>query len=131
MEVDLLVHEEARGEEHLEGRQARLVEGQAALRDEGVAAQALGVHVAGGDAGEVGVAAHVVQVVDREDAGKERLEPAHPARHRRVAEGRLGDEEGDPGRVDRFSGGERVAARDSVAGRAAEAPDEWPPARAR
>ena len=41
--VHLLVHEQARGQEHLEGADARLVERQPAVRDERVAAQPLDV----------------------------------------------------------------------------------------
>ena len=102
VEVDRLVHEEAGREEHLQRPQAGLVEGEAARRDERVAAQAVGVHGDGPHAGHVGVAADVVQVVDREDAAEERLQEAHPARHRRVGEGRLADEEADPRRIDRL-----------------------------
>ena len=87
VEVDLLVHEAAGRQEHLERRQAGLVQGQAAFRDERVAAQPFGIHRPDGHAGQVGIAPHVVQVVDREHARQQRLEPAHPARHRRIARG--------------------------------------------
>ena len=43
VEVDLLVHEPARRQEHLERPEARLVQRQAAVRDERVAAQPLDV----------------------------------------------------------------------------------------
>ncbi len=124
VEVDLLVHEEPGREEHLERGQARLVEGQAPLRDEGVAAQPLGVHRPRGDAGEVGVPAHVVEVVDREDARQEGLQPADPAWHRRILEGRLGDEERHPAWVDRLALGERVAGGDPVARSPSQAGDQ-------
>ena len=94
--------------------EAGLEERQPALRDERVAAQALDVDRADRDAGQVGVAPHVVEVVDGEDARQQRLQPADPARHGRVGEGRLGDEEGDPGRVDRLAVGERVALGDGA-----------------
>ena len=44
----------------------------------------------------------------------ERRQPAHPARHRRVGQGRLRDEERDPARVDRLVVGERVALGDGT-----------------
>jgi hypothetical protein len=84
--VDLLVHEQARRQEHLQRPEARLVQGQPARPDERVAAQPLHVHRPGRDADQVGVAAHVVEVVDREHARQQRLEPAQPARHRRVGQ---------------------------------------------
>ena len=102
VEVDLAVHEQPGGQEHLERAQPRLVERQAALADERVAPQPLDVDRPDGDPGEVGVAPDVVEVVDREDPGQERLQPADPERHRRVGQGRLGDEERDPARVDRL-----------------------------
>ena len=108
------------GQEHLERRQARLEQGQAALRDERVAAQPLDVDGADRDAGQVRVAPDVVEVVHREHARQQRLEPAHPARHRRIGERRLRDEERDPGRIDRLAVGECVALRDR-AGRPSQA----------
>src|ERR1019366_529826 len=80
-----------------------------ALADKRVAAQSLDVHRPHRDAGHVCVAPDVVQVVDREDPRQEWLEPADPARHRRVEQGWLRDEEGDPARVDRLAWRERVA----------------------
>ena len=44
VEVDLLVQEEARGEEHLERAEARLVERQPALPDERIAHEPLDIH---------------------------------------------------------------------------------------
>ena len=123
MEVDLLVHEPARREEHLERRQARLEQRQAPVRDERVPAQPLDVDGSDRDAGQVGVAPDVVEVVDGEHARQQRLEPAHPARHRRVGEGRLRDEERDPGRIDRLVVGQGVALGDGPR-RAAQAADE-------
>ena len=125
MEVDLLVDEPARGQEHLERRQAGLEQRQPTLRDERVPAQALDVDRADRDAGQVCVAPDVVEVVDGEDARQERLQPADPERHRGVGEGRLRDEEGDPGRVDALAVGEPVALGDG-AGRPSEATQERP-----
>ena len=68
------------------------------------------------DAGHVGVPPDVVEVVDREDARQQGLQPADPARHRRIGQRRLGHEERDPGRVDRLRGGEGIAIRE-LAGR--------------
>ena len=78
VEIDLLVQEQARRQEHLERAEARLVERQPALADERVAPQPLDVDV-DRDAGHPGVAPDVVEVVDGEHARQERLEPADPA----------------------------------------------------
>ena len=75
------------------------------------------------DAGEERVAPDVVQVVDREHAGQQRLEQPHPGGHRRVDERRLRDEERDPARVDRLAVGEGVALR-GRARRSPERPDQ-------
>ena len=125
VEVDLLVQEQPGGEEHLERAQAGLVQGQPALADERVAHEPLDVDRAGRDAREVGVAADVVEVVDREHARQERLEPAQPAGHRRIGQGRLRDEERHPARVDRLAGREAVALGDAP-GRAAQPGDRGP-----
>ena len=84
------------------------------VRDEGVAAQPLDVHGTDRHAGEVRVAPDVVEIVDREDARQKRLEPADPARHRRVGDGRLRDQERDPRGIDRLAGGEGVPFRDGA-----------------
>ena len=80
-----------------------------ALGHERVPAQALGIDRAHRHAGEVGVAADVVEVVHGEHAREQRLERPHPAGHRRVHERRLRDEERDPARVDRLGLGEPIA----------------------
>ena len=84
------------------------VQGQPAVRDEGVAAQPFDVDRPDGDARQVRVAPDEIEVVDGEDAGQQRLEPADPARHRVVHERGLGDEERDPARVDGLAGREPV-----------------------
>ncbi len=92
VEVDLLVQEEPRREEHLERAQPRLIERQPRVADERVAPEPLDVDIEG-DTGHVGVAPDVVEVVDGEHAGQQRLEPPDPARHRLVRERRLRDQE--------------------------------------
>ena len=109
VKVDLPVQEQAGRQEHLERPQPGFVEGQSRLADERVAPQPLHVDRSHGDPGEVRVAPDVVQVVDGEHARQKRLQPAHPAGHGRVRQGGLGDEEGDPARLDRLTGGEGVA----------------------
>ena len=125
VEIDVLVHEQAGREEHLERADPALVQGQAAARDERVPPEALGIDRAHRDAREVGVPAHVVEVVDGEHARQQRLERPHPAGHRRVHERRLRDQERDPARVDRLAVGEPVAVRDG-ARRPAQAADQRP-----
>ena len=93
--------------------------------DERVAAQPFDVDGAGGDPGQVGVPPDVVQVVDREHARQQRGQPAHPARHRRIGQRRLGDEERDPVRIDRLALREGVALADVSRG-PAQAAQERP-----
>ena len=88
-----------------------LVEREPALGHEPVAPEPLGVDRPHRHPGQVGVPSHVVQVVDGEHARQQRLEDADPARHRRVGERRLRDQERDPPRVDRLAVGERVPLR--------------------
>ncbi len=87
---------------------------QAARADERVAAEALHVDRTGRDAREVGVAADVVEVVDGEHARQERLEDPDPAGHRRVGQGGLRHEEGDPAGVDRLARGEAITGGDAA-----------------
>ena len=66
-------------------------------------------------ASHIGVASHVVEVVNGEDAGKERLHDAHPGRNRCIFKRWLRDQEADPAWINRLCSGERVA-RGRVAG---------------
>ena len=122
VQVHVLVHEQPRRQEHLQGADPGLVQRETTLGDEAVPAQPLGVNGAHRDPGEVGVTADVVQVVHREHAGEQGLERPDPAGHCRVRERRLGDQEGDPARVDGLAVGEPVTLRDG-AGRTPQAPD--------
>ena len=75
------------------------------------------------DAREERVPAHVIEVVDREHAGQQRLQQPDPGRHRRVRQRRLRDEERDPAWIDRLVVAERVALRGRTR-RPPECPDQ-------
>ena len=108
VQVDLLVHEVSRVQEALERTDRRFVEGETARSDEAVAAQPLHVHRADLHAGHVRVPTNVVEVVDGEDAGEERLQDAQPSRSAWIVERWLGDEEAHPRWIDRLAVAETI-----------------------
>ena len=118
VEIHLLVHEPAGGQEHVECTEARFEQGQPVGADERVAPQPLDVDGSGGDPGEVRVTAHVIQVVHGEHPGQQRGEPTYPVGHRGIRQRRLGDEKGDPRGVDRFIVRERIPFRHRAGGTA-------------
>ncbi len=128
VEVDVLVHVEARVEKGAQRRERALVERETVGGAERVVDEALGVDRADRDAAHVGVAAHVVEVVDRHCAGEGAVKEADPAGDGVGALGRFGGgsggvrrpfrrpvprlgahEKGDVPRVDRLALGERTA----------------------
>ena len=80
VEVDVLVHVEARVEEGAQRAERALVEREAVGGAEGVVDEPVDVDGAEADAAHARVAAHVVQVVDRDRAGERAVEQADPAR---------------------------------------------------
>ena len=74
-------------------------------------------------ASHIGVASHVVEVVNGEDAREERLHDAHPGGDCCIFKRWLRDEEADPAWINRLCGGERVA-RGRVAGRSTQLRDD-------
>ena len=106
MEIHGVVHEQARREEHLERAQPRLVQGEPPVGHERVTAEPVGVDGTACHARNQRVAPDVVEVVDGEDAGEQRLEAPNPQRHGRVGQGWLRHQEADPARVDALAFGE-------------------------
>ena len=85
-----------RVQEHLQGGQAGLVDGEAFRRDHCVVDEPAQVHRPDGHAAHVGVAQHVVQVVACVAAGDDRLQKVEPPRHPRdvlgfVLQNEMGD----------------------------------------
>ena len=105
VEIDVGIEVQPRIQKAAEGRDARLVEREAVLREEGVEAQPRDVDDVEGKAGHEGVALDIIEVVHGIDAGEELPEELEPPGHRFVALVRHLDQEGHRRRVERLARG--------------------------
>ena len=132
VEVDVLVHVEARVEEGAERAQGALVEREAVGGAEGVVDEAVDVDGPEADAAHAGVAAHVVEVVDRDGAGERAVEQAHPARdgvggRLRTAAGDAAEAPAAPPPTPSSARTRKATCQGSTASPAANAPDRAAP----